>query len=94
MFLAYVALQNEKVMTLVQVVNGLIHTCNGVHKEMKLPFEDIQSMLQDRGEVGLACCNETKLFLNSTADGGKDKLLVCQKVNRSYSLHDKTLNYQ
>lgn len=55
----------------------LIHAGDGIHKIVKLPLEDIQSMLQDLLEVGLTLCDKVKLLLNSAAYGGQHQLCIC-----------------
>lgn len=44
-------------------------TRNGIHKVVKLPFEDFQRVLQDLLIVGFTQCNEVQLLLHSTAYG-------------------------
>ena len=57
--------------------SGLL-TCNGIHKKVKLPFEDFKCVLQDLLIVGFTQCNEVHLLLHSTTYGWQNKLCICK----------------
>lgn len=52
-------------------------TADGIHKVVELPFEDVQSVLQDLLEVGSTQGYQVELLLHSTADGRQNKLCIC-----------------
>lgn len=53
-------------------------TADGIHKVVELPFEDVQSVLQDLLEVGSTQGYQVELLLHSTADGWQNKLCICK----------------
>lgn len=60
------------------------HTCktltsDGIHKIMKLPFEDVQGVLQDLVVIGFTQGNQSKLLLHCATYRGKHQLCIYKK---------------